>query len=305
MVFRVENAGNRRMRPTGSTRPSSPDASARTRPAARLKRSASRDSGLARSPHGRAIPAPAPRAPDRPSVPRVLPWAGSTNRGGERRLSRTSAASRLFQDSRSARLRRRRISMITATTKSQHPAAIQSFHQLVPSQAASTAKASRRSARPMPLSHLVTLACLDLHAPGRGTIENTEARRPRLSNPRRRLTHEELARDVTGYGDPTHKRCSNCSEWLPLEAFVANHRMYLGRSSWCRECARAATREWRVRNRERVNAERREAYRAEHPVVSKGCVVCGATFTGRPDRIVCSDGCRRARQREQAPAEEG
>ena len=134
---------------------------------------------------------------------------------------------------------------------------------------------------------------------GRGIVEDSEVRRPRPSNPRRRLTREELAEDVTGYGEPTHKRCSSCTEWLPLEAFVANHRCYLGRSSWCRGCHRAATRDWRDRNRERVNAERRAEYRAEHPLPEKRCVVCGTPFQRRPDAIVCSPKCRQARQNEQ------
>jgi predicted nucleic acid-binding Zn ribbon protein len=131
---------------------------------------------------------------------------------------------------------------------------------------------------------------------GRDRLENRQARRPHARNPRRRLTHEDLAEDVTGYGPPTHKHCSSCGEWLPLEDFVANHRTHLGRSSWCRVCHRAATREWRDRNRERVNAERRAAYRAEHPRPEKRCVVCGETFVRKPDAIVCSAECRRVRQ---------
>jgi hypothetical protein len=56
-----------------------------------------------------------------------------------------------------------------------------------------------------------------------------------------------------------------CSDSLPLEAFPLNRRMHLGRSSHCRECAREATRDWRRRNRDTINAERRAAYRDEHP----------------------------------------
>ena len=62
------------------------------------------------------------------------------------------------------------------------------------------------------------------------------------------------------------KRCSRCGSWLPLESFPVNRRMHLGRSSQCRECARAATRDWRERNPEYVetyNAARRAKYPAK------------------------------------------
>jgi predicted nucleic acid-binding Zn ribbon protein len=41
------------------------------------------------------------------------------------------------------------------------------------------------------------------------------------------------------------------------------------------------------------------ANRAEHPRPEKRCVVCGASFVRKPDAIVCSAECRRARQRGQ------
>jgi hypothetical protein len=63
--------------------------------------------------------------------------------------------------------------------------------------------------------------------------------------------------------------------------------------SRCRECARAATRDWRERNRERLNAERRTAYREAHPRPLRKCVECRRSFTGRPDALVCSPECRR------------
>jgi hypothetical protein len=98
---------------------------------------------------------------------------------------------------------------------------------------------------------------------------------------------------------PAEKRCSNCSRWLPLEEFPANRRMHLGVSSHCRRCQRAATKDWRNRSRERINAERREEYRREHPLPSRQCVVCGRPFTKRPDALVCGEECRRERKREQ------
>jgi hypothetical protein len=36
--------------------------------------------------------------------------------------------------------------------------------------------------------------------------------------------------------------------------------MHNGVNSWCRECARTATRDWRDRNRDEINRARREAY---------------------------------------------
>ena len=75
--------------------------------------------------------------------------------------------------------------------------------------------------------------------------------------------------------------------------------MHLGRSSRCRECHRAAARDWRERNRDRVNAERRAAYREQHPRVERDCAVCGQSFTNRPDALVCGEECRLERKREQ------
>jgi predicted nucleic acid-binding Zn ribbon protein len=97
----------------------------------------------------------------------------------------------------------------------------------------------------------------------------------------------------------TEKPCSKCGRWLPVEAFPLNRSAFRGRGSRCRECAREATRDWRTRNRERENAERRARYRREHPLPERPCVVCGSIFQGRPDAIVCGPECRRERKREQ------
>jgi len=95
------------------------------------------------------------------------------------------------------------------------------------------------------------------------------------------------------------KFCSQCGDWLPLKMFPRNRRMHLGVSSRCRKCHREATRDWRERNRDEINAERRAEYRVEHPLPEKRCVECGRPFVSRPDAIVCGPECRRARQREQ------
>jgi len=65
--------------------------------------------------------------------------------------------------------------------------------------------------------------------------------------------------------EPTHKRCTSCREWLPFEDFPAHKRMHNGLSSHCRQCHRAATKDWRERNRDEINRARREAYGAFKP----------------------------------------
>jgi hypothetical protein len=43
------------------------------------------------------------------------------------------------------------------------------------------------------------------------------------------------------------KRCANCRRWLNKREFRANPKLRGGLDSWCRECHRAATRDWRRR----------------------------------------------------------
>ena len=100
----------------------------------------------------------------------------------------------------------------------------------------------------------------------------------------------------------TEKRCSNCSQFLPLDAFVANRGAWKGLSSWCRECHRQATRDWRARNRDELNARRREQYRLEHPLhEGRRCGECGREIpaTRNANALVCSPACRQARQAPQ------
>ncbi len=54
------------------------------------------------------------------------------------------------------------------------------------------------------------------------------------------------------------KVCAKCRRWGQLTDFPAG-KASSGRSSWCRECHREAVRDWRRRNRERENADRRAA----------------------------------------------
>src|SRR5207248_903653 len=90
----------------------------------------------------------------------------------------------------------------------------------------------------------------------------------------------------------THKRCSHCKRWLPFDAFGRNPRTKLGLSSWCRECAREATRRWRAANSERINAAIRLGER------ERDCVDCGQSFTFKNARAVRCPDCRRERKLE-------
>ncbi len=55
------------------------------------------------------------------------------------------------------------------------------------------------------------------------------------------------------------KVCAKCRGWAPMADFPPSGKASSGRSSWCRECHREAVRDWRRRNRERENADRRAA----------------------------------------------
>jgi len=97
----------------------------------------------------------------------------------------------------------------------------------------------------------------------------------------------------------THKRCSRCSRWLPLEAFPGNRRMKAGRSSWCRECHREAVRDWRREHPEEIEAS--NAARRLPPLrEARICSECSKPFTARRRRgtapLTCSPACRRRRK---------
>jgi hypothetical protein len=52
-----------------------------------------------------------------------------------------------------------------------------------------------------------------------------------------------------GYPVPPEKHCARCMRYLPAAAFREDPRLHSGLSSWCRECAIAATQEWRARQK--------------------------------------------------------
>lgn len=87
--------------------------------------------------------------------------------------------------------------------------------------------------------------------------------------------------------DPAEgRRCSRCGFVGPLDAFPPMRRMSAGRSSWCRECARQANRDYRAANAERLNAPRRIGPRP------RTCAGCGLAFEGRANRRWCCGACR-------------
>jgi hypothetical protein len=91
------------------------------------------------------------------------------------------------------------------------------------------------------------------------------------------------------------KRCSRCGKTAVLERFPPNPRMRDGRSSWCRRCQNAVTRDGAsgtTIDSPPTNAERR----VDHS--PRPCSECGEQFTpGRPDALVCSRLCRCRRSR--------
>ena len=102
------------------------------------------------------------------------------------------------------------------------------------------------------------------------------------------------------YGPYTHKHCTRCGRWLPLDAFSRTEYTSFGWSARCKECAAVATQEWRERNPEYI-ADYNEARRI--PPTKLTCVECGSQFEGRRDRLVCSRKCRDSRYRKLHPLE--
>jgi Uncharacterized protein containing a Zn-ribbon (DUF2116) len=90
--------------------------------------------------------------------------------------------------------------------------------------------------------------------------------------------------------------CCSCLDWLPAEEFRDE---VVGK---CRKCVSAAAREWREMHPDAVreyNEQRRREYREAHPLPTRPCVVCGESFSKRPDAILCSEACREERKRQQ------
>jgi hypothetical protein len=101
------------------------------------------------------------------------------------------------------------------------------------------------------------------------------------------------------YRRPERKRCARCGERLPFADFRPNPRnTYYKLHSWCRGCCAAYNREWRERHREQIDAYNASLRR---PPVRHECSECGAEFFAQPNKLTCSDRCRRARWRRLNP----
>ena len=122
-----------------------------------------------------------------------------------------------------------------------------------------------------------------------------QLRRPRASLSRKKLSRGSGVHRMSIL-EPSHRRCTGCGSWLPLEDFPANRRMHLGVSSRCRACHREATKDWRDRHRDEINAARRLGERESE------CVDCGSPFLRRSVRAVRCLPCRQARKRAQRKA---
>jgi 5-methylcytosine-specific restriction endonuclease McrA len=60
-----------------------------------------------------------------------------------------------------------------------------------------------------------------------------------------------------------HKTCRKCGEEKPLEEFSRAKRYKGGLHSWCKPCVAAYAREYKKKNREKINARRRKQYAAD------------------------------------------
>jgi hypothetical protein len=116
----------------------------------------------------------------------------------------------------------------------------------------------------------------------------------RDGRPRRSMPRAISARE-TGSGGATVKTCRRCGLTRPPEDFRPAPKLRDSLSSWCVECHRQATRDWRARNPEQVAASN-AARRVKH--APRRCSECGETFIPvRRDSQACSPECSERRHR--------
>lgn len=75
----------------------------------------------------------------------------------------------------------------------------------------------------------------------------------------------------------TKQRCARCRRVLPARTFRTNPKMRSGLNSWCKACAVARMRQWRVEHPEAVAAS--NAARREGPW-PRTCAGCGEKSAG-------------------------
>ena len=77
------------------------------------------------------------------------------------------------------------------------------------------------------------------------------------------MRHASFSDDSFYTADPNRKVCTICKKSLPLDMFATDRGAgVIQKKSWCRNCANKKHNEWRIKNRERENAKRRQYYHA-------------------------------------------
>jgi hypothetical protein len=82
-----------------------------------------------------------------------------------------------------------------------------------------------------------------------------------------------------------------------VSEFRANEKLRSGLDSWCLDCRREASREWRTAHRDECNERRRV------PPSKLRCVECGGEFEGRKGKLICSRRCKDRRYARLHPEE--
>jgi hypothetical protein len=122
------------------------------------------------------------------------------------------------------------------------------------------------------------------------------------------MTYREIREAAT----ETHKHCTKCGEFQPLEEFYGNAKGFKGRQPACRTCTRPGQAAWQRANprsaEERARIRRARAVQVYGPKAldivlrieaGEGCEVCGGRTskmpvdhdheTGEPRGLLCSN----------------
>lgn len=65
------------------------------------------------------------------------------------------------------------------------------------------------------------------------------------------------------------KICPRCNQVLPIDAFAKDSKASSGLRSWCKNCSREYQREWRRRNRDKINARIRARYKRQKTTMTE------------------------------------